>query len=149
MNRSLFAVTLALATTSAATTASAQAAGSASDHYVVDYYYKARWGFQQEFIELFRRNHWPLLQARVDKGTIVEVTAAAPRYHATEDGRWDYRVTIVFPTVQAAHLPTSVSEPDRRRLFPDSVRYQKEEHRRFEILEAHWDVPVVSVPPEP
>ena len=149
MTRLLFAVALALAAIGGTSSATAQATSSSSDRYVVDYYYKTRWGFQEEFIELFRRNHWPLLQARVDKGTIVEVTAAAPRYHATEDGRWDYRVTIVFPTVQAAHFPTSVSDPDRRRLFPDSVRYQKEEHRRFEILEAHWDVPIVAVAAKP
>ena len=27
---------------------------------------------------------------------MLQVSAVTPRYHTTEDGRWDYRVTIVF-----------------------------------------------------
>jgi hypothetical protein len=27
-------------------------------------------------------------------------------------------------------------------LFPDQQAYEREEQRRFEILDAHWDVPV-------
>jgi hypothetical protein len=29
-----------------------------------------------------------------------------------------------------------------RRLFPDQDRFKQEERRRFELLEAHWDVPL-------
>ena len=28
------------------------------------------------------------------------------------------------------------------RLFPDQARHRAEERRRFELLEAHWDVPL-------
>jgi hypothetical protein len=34
------------------------------------------------------------------------------------------------------------------RLFPDAERYRAEEQRRFEIVDAHWDVPLEDVPPE-
>jgi hypothetical protein len=27
-------------------------------------------------------------------------------------------------------------------LYPDRARFDKEEQRRFEILDAHWDVPL-------
>jgi len=30
----------------------------------------------------------------------------------------------------------------KRQLFPDQATYTREEQRRFEILEAHWDLPV-------
>ena len=125
--------------------AQAPASRAATDgRFVVEYYYKVRWGFQQEFVDLFRRNHLPLLQARVQRGTMVDVSAVAPRYHSTEEGRWDYRVTIVFPTAAAA-LGDTLEAADRRRLYPDSARFAREEQRRFEILEAHWDVPIVPV----
>ena len=75
--------------------------------------------------------------------------AVAPRYHASEDGRWDYRVTIVYPSVAAAHTPDPREAEDRRRLYPDSTRFAREEQRRFEVLEAHWDVPLVTVPLAP
>jgi hypothetical protein len=32
-----------------------------------------------------------------------------------------------------------------RKLYPDQERYRKEEQRRFEILDAHWDVPLNDV----
>ena len=28
------------------------------------------------------------------------------------------------------------------RLYPDQAAFKKEEQRRFEILDAHWDVPL-------
>ena len=136
------ALSLAAARSAGAQTPAPRAA--ADGRFVVEYYYKVRWGFQQEFVELFRRNHLPLLLARVQRGTMVDVSAVAPRYHATEEGRWDYRVTIVFPNVAAA-LGDTLEAADRRRLYPDSARFAREEQRRFEILEAHWDVPIVPV----
>jgi len=35
-----------------------------------------------------------------------------------------------------------------RRLFPDQDAFKSEEQRRFELLDAHWDVPVERRPLE-
>ena len=115
--------------------------------FAADYYYKAKWGYADEFIALFMKNHYPVLRKQVQTGRIISVTCVKPRYHATEDGRWDYRVTIVFKNMAAASDQTS-EEPIIKQLFPDQVAYKKEEQRRFEILLAHWDTPIVSVPLE-
>jgi hypothetical protein len=29
-----------------------------------------------------------------------------------------------------------------KQMYPDQETYQKEEQRRFEILDAHWDLPI-------
>ena len=113
--------------------------------FVADYYYKAKWGYADEFIRLFKKNHFPVLKKQIETGRILSVIAAKPRYHATEDGRWDYRVTIVFKNMAAASDQAS-EEPIIKQLFPDQETFKREEQRRFEILLAHWDVPVVSVP---
>ena len=112
--------------------------------FVADYYYKAKWGYADEFIRLFRKNHFPVLKKQMETGRILSVTAVKPRYHATEDGRWDYRVTIVFKNMAAASDQAS-EEPIIKQLFPDQETYKLEEQRRFEILLGHWDVPVLSV----
>jgi hypothetical protein len=112
--------------------------------FVVEYYYKARWGFADEFIRLFRKNHYPVLKKQVETGRILQVSAVRPRYHSTEEGRWDYRVTIVFKNVEAAHNAGD-EEAIIKQLYPDQETYRREEQRRFEILLAHWDVPIVSV----
>lgn len=112
--------------------------------YIVEYYYKARWGYQDEFIRLFKKNHYPVLKKQIEMGRILQVTAARPRYHTTEDGRWDYRVTIVFKNAMVFHAPFDEAAITRQ-LFPDQQTFRQEEQRRFEILLGHWDVPIVAV----
>ena len=127
-----------------ASTAAAQAPpAGASTPFVVEYYYTARWGFADEFIRLFKKNHYPVLKRRLEQGDILEIAGEAPRFHGTEDGRWDYRVTIVWKN--AAVLHETFPEAELRRLYPDQETFRREEQRRFEILAAHWDVPVVRV----
>ena len=33
-----------------------------SSPFVAEYYYTARWGYADEFIRLFKKNHWPVLK---------------------------------------------------------------------------------------
>ena len=113
--------------------------------FTVEYYYTAKWGYADEFIRLFKKNHYPVLKKQIETGRIVQVTAIKPRYHATEDGRWDYRVTIVFKNVDAAFDSSGDEETIKKQLYPDQETFRREEQRRFEILLAHWDVPVESV----
>ena len=127
------------------TYAQAPHAKEGDEAFVADYYYTAKWGYADEFIRLFKKNHFSVLKKQIETGRILSVTAVKPRYHATEDGRWDYRVTIVFKNMAAASDQAS-EELIIKQLFPDQETYKREEQRRFEILLAHWDVPVVSVP---
>jgi hypothetical protein len=117
---------------------------TADKPFVVEYYYKAKWGYADEFIRLFKKNHYPVLKKEKDLGRILKITASAPRYHTTEEGRWDYRVTIVWKNVAVA-TDDFDAQPLIRQLFPDQETFKKEEQRRFEILAGHWDVPVADV----
>jgi hypothetical protein len=112
--------------------------------FVVEYYYKANWGHADEFIALFKKNHYPLVNKEMELGRILKVIAVAPRYHSTEDGRWDYRTTIIFKIAEIAH-DTFDSGPLLKQLFHDQETYKREEQHRFEILDAHWDVPIKDV----
>ncbi len=112
--------------------------------FVVEYYYKAKWGQADEFIRLFKKNHYPVLKKEQELGRILQVSASAPKYHGTEDGRWDYRVTITWKDAATAHDGFD-AQPLIKQLFPDQDTFKKEEQRRFEILAAHWDVPIVDV----
>jgi hypothetical protein len=112
--------------------------------YVIEYYYKAKWGHAEEFLALFKKNHYPVLKKEIELGRMLKVSMAVPRYHATEDGRWDYRVTIVFRDAATAN-DNFDSESLIRKLYPDQETYRKEEQRRFEILDSHWDLPIRDV----
>jgi len=66
----------------------------------------------------------------------------------TEDARWDYRVTIRFKNSTLATTVNPDEEKIIKQLWPDQETYKKEEQRRFEILLAHWDLPVSDVTPD-
>jgi len=117
---------------------------SAGQPFVVEYYYKTKWGHADEFLKLFKKNHYPLLKKEVEMGRLLKVWMDQPRYHTTEDGRWDYRVTIVFRNATVANEPFD-EDALKKQLFPDQETYTREEQRRFEILDAHWDLPIRSM----
>src|SRR5258707_5516866 len=120
---------------------SAMAAEGKEQPFAIEYYYKAKWGHAEEFLALFKKNHYPVLKKEVELGRMLKVSMTVPRYHTTEDGRWDYRVTIVFKNAAIAN-DNFDSSALVKQLYPDQETYKKEEQRRFEILDAHWDLPI-------
>ena len=121
--------------------------GGANQPYTMEYYYKVQWGRQQEFLQLFLKNHYPLLQKVVETGRMLSVKIEQPSNHMTEDTRWDFRVTIRFKDSTAATTANPEEERLIKQLWPDQATYQREEQRRFEILLAHWDLPVADITP--
>jgi hypothetical protein len=111
---------------------------------VVEYYYKTKWGHADEFLRLFKKNHYPVLKKETEMGRITKVWMDQPRYHTTEDGRWDFRVTIVFKNATVANEAFDEASLQKQ-MYPDQETFQREEQRRFEILDGHWDLPVKSV----
>ena len=67
---------------------------AADQPYTMEYYYKVQWGHQQEFLQLFLKNHYPLLKKEMEGGRMISVRIETPANHMTEDARWDYCVTI-------------------------------------------------------
>lgn len=116
--------------------------------YTVEYYYKVRWGHQQEFLQLFLKNHYPLLEKIVESGRMLSVKIETPANHMTEDARWDYRVTIRFKNSTLATTANPDEQHLIQKLWPDQDTYKREEQRRFEILLAHWDLPVTDITPK-
>lgn len=106
----------------------------------VEYYYRVKWGFQQEFIELFRKNHYPVLLEQIKSGRLLQVEAFEPRFHGDGRSDWTFMTVIVFKSWQA--FGESESAEIIKRLYPDQDTFKREEQRRFEIVEAHWDVPL-------
>jgi hypothetical protein len=51
----------------------AQSAPAASDRpFVVEYYYKTKWGHADEFLKLFKKNHYPVLKKEAEMGRITQ-----------------------------------------------------------------------------
>jgi hypothetical protein len=119
--------------------------GSSDEYFVVENYYRVKWGYADEFISLWKTNHYPLLKKAIEKGDIINVTASKPRYHSGEDTRWDFRVRLVFKNAALA-FDENLTEPYKKQLFPDQENYKKAEQHRFELLLSHWDIETANVP---
>jgi len=145
--RLLHACVFLLAATVSMRAQGAPPQGAADQPYTMEYYYKLQWGHQQEFLQLFLKNHYPLLKKMIESGRMLSVKIETPANHMTEDARWDYRVTIKFKNSTVATTANPQEESLIRQLWPDQETYKREERRRFEILLAHWDLPVSDITP--
>ncbi len=114
---------------------------------IVEYYYRVKWGYQDEFLELFRKNHYPLLMAQVKSGRLLKFQAYEPRFHGDGHSDWTFMTILTFKNWQAFGDNSGQAELIQQ-MYPDQETYKREERRRFEILEAHWDVPLKAVPME-
>jgi len=117
----------------------AQAAGRAEK--TTWFFYKVKWGHQDEFVDLFQRNHYPVLKEEVKAGRMTSVRTFVPTNHGDGRADWTFAVAITFKDAAAMTGPSGEEEIVRR-LYPDRAKFLKEEQRRFEILDAHWDVPL-------
>lgn len=118
------------------------AAAPAAGERTTLYFYTVKWGFQEEFLDLFQKNHYPLLKAQL--GTrITAIRTWVPTYHGDGRADWTFVVALTVPEHPPADSPTEAQLA--LTLFPDQARFRKEEARRFELLVAHWDVPLMPV----
>ena len=112
--------------------------------FTIENYYKVKWGYADEFIDLWKKNHYPLLKRAIQKGDIISVVAQKPMLHSGEDTRWDFKVIIVFKNAVLAFDP-DLTTPYKKELYPDADKLVKDEQHRFELLISHWDVMIENL----
>ena len=117
----------------------AQAAGTAER--TAWFFYRVKWGYQEEFVALFKKNHYPVLKAQKESGRLTAVRTFVPTYHGDGRADWTFAVAITYRDTAAMTGPSG-EDAIVKRLYPDQATFKKEEQRRFEILDAHWDVPL-------
>ena len=115
-----------------------------TDPVTILYFYRTRWGSHDEFMALFRRNHWPILKEQLAAGRYTAVELSTPRFHGDGRADWDVLVSITYRDWAAIqeHSDAEIA----RRLFPDQEAFKAEEARRFSLLDAHWDVVLEARP---
>lgn len=99
-------------------TATPVIAQAQDENFTIESYYKVEWGHANEFIDLWKKNHLPLLKKAREKGDILNITAEKPMLHSSEDSRWDFKVTDQYAGLQ--RLPHPLKQGT---LFPDPVLF--------------------------
>jgi len=137
--RQLFVATIFMAALGMSAGAQAPAKQTADEPKTVWYFYTVKWGSQDEFLDLFQRNHYPILKEMEKAGLYLSVKTYVPENHGDGRADWTFAVELVSP----AKRPTSPTEEEIvAKLYPDRAKLQKEDQRRFELLVAHWDAPL-------
>lgn len=105
--------------------------------FITEAYYRIKWGHFDEFMELFKKNHYPILKKLEEQGHLTSIYAAFPVNHADESSRWDFRMTLVIPNTKSF---AAAMVKATRELYPDQETLKEEERHRFSLLLAHTDV---------
>ena len=121
--------------------AQAQAAKPGVAGYQVEWIYRVRYGFIDEWWDLFRKYEVPVLERAKSLGLVLDYKIYHPTQHMDEAARWDYRVEITYKDYASSSGTGSLYSE----LFPDSATRKKEEQRRWELTTNHWDLPIYQV----
>lgn len=111
---------------------------------VVESYYKIAPGKTDEWLELYRAQHLPILQERRRAGQILDITIYRPFLHQGGP-EWDFKVILRYRDF-AALGDRAAQDAIERRLYKDWDAHQQAERRRWEITARHWDDLMVEVP---
>jgi hypothetical protein len=123
---------------------SATPSSSASDKpYLVEWVYKVKWGHADEFWQIFKKYQIPVLNREKELGYVTSYTVYRPGLHTGEDTRWEYRIVITYKNLASSGHGSEIT----KQVFPDQAALKREENRRWELTEAHYDLPIRIIDP--
>ena len=111
----------------------------------IEYYYKLAPGTTKEWLLLYKKNHNPILQQHMKSGLLLSERLFERRYHAIVPA-WDYKIVMVWRDGAALEEAHQKEKEIIRSLYPNQNDYERQERRRWEITEQHWDDVLSEVP---
>ena len=141
MNRIWIGCAAALALALPAGAALAQAPKPGVKGYEVEWVYRVRYGHIDEWWDIFRKYQLAILEREKQLGYVLDFRVYHPQLHTDEAARWDYRVEIVYRDFDGSLHEDEVTQ----QMFPDTATLKREENRRWELTENHWDLPIYQV----
>jgi len=111
--------------------------------YVVEWVYKVKWGHADEYWQLFKKYQIAILNREKELGYVTSYTVYRPGLHTGEDTRWEFTVLITYKNQASSTHSREITN----QLFPDQNALKRDENRRWELVEAHWDLPIRAIDP--
>jgi hypothetical protein len=131
---------LAVLSIFASSNVSAQAtigAGDGKNTVSVDFY-KVPPGRQDEWLALYRKYHYPIMQYQKAHGQVISETVYTRAIHQLSPS-WDFAIVIIaLPAEKRPKAELNRSQIIRK-LFPDVEDYVKGEKARWSLTIEHWD----------
>ena len=124
-------------------TRTAAAQSQQNPPYVVEWVYKVKLGHEEEFWQIFRKYQIATLNKEKEQGSVLRYEVFRPGLHTSEDHRWSYRIVIYYKDATSPGRASAIETE----LFPDQAAMKREETRRWDLTEDHWDLPIRQTDP--
>ncbi|MGH9863762.1 MAG: hypothetical protein ACRD35_10100 [Candidatus Acidiferrales bacterium] len=111
---------------------------------VVESYYKIAPGKTDEWLEIYRTHHLPVLQELRREGRLADIIIYRPFLHQGGPP-WDFKVILRWRDFTAMGDRAHEEEVEHR-LFTAWLPHRDAESHRWELTEKHWDDIMVVVP---
>jgi hypothetical protein len=116
---------------------------AANAPFIEEWVYKVKFGHQDEFWRIFQKYQIATLNKEKEQGGVLKYEVFRPGLHTSEDHRWDLRVVIYYKNATSGSAAGAIE----KQLFPDQETLKREELRRWELTEVHWDLPIRQIDP--
>jgi hypothetical protein len=112
-------------------------AGAGKNVMSVDFY-KLPPGRQDEWLELYKKYHLPIMKYQKEHGQVISETVYTRAIHELSPS-WDIAIVIIAPPEGKAPKAEKTRGEIIRSLFPDMDDYVKGEKARWAMTLEHWD----------
>jgi len=112
-------------------------AGDGKNVVAVDFY-KVPPGKQDEWLALYKKSHYPIMQYLKAHGQVISETVYTRAIHQVSPS-WDFAIVIVTPPAEKKPKSEYNRSQLIRKLFPDVDEYVKNEKARWSLTVEHWD----------
>ena len=91
------------------------------------YFYTVKWGLQDRCLDLFQRNHYPILKAKEKAGRYGSVRTYVPEFHGDGRADWTFAVELVVPANEPA-------TPTDKEIIESSIPIARSSRRRSSVV---------------
>ncbi len=108
-------------------------------------FYAVKGGYEDEWLELYMKWHYPLMQYALDNGTILQHKLFVPDGHSQGE-QWTFAASFIFPSSQDKKTAPLDRAALIAKLFGDQMDdYVAGEKRRWQITINHWDTDFIEL----
>ena len=108
-------------------------------------FYTVKAGYEDEWLELYMKWHYPLMQYALENGTMLEHKLFVPDGHSIGE-QWTFAVTFLFPSSQ----DRKIAPLDRGELIDELFGVQIDDYvagekKRWQLTIKHWDTDFIEL----
>ncbi|TDJ35203.1 MAG: hypothetical protein E2O53_06655 [Gammaproteobacteria bacterium] len=108
-------------------------------------FYAVKAGYEDEWLALYMKWHYPLMEYALEHGTLLEHKLLVPDGHGIE-AQWSFAASFLYPAAQGrASAPLDRAEQIQELFGERMDDYVAGEKRRWELTLSHWDTDFIEL----